>query len=250
MRSRRAWICSLARVSGDHDLEAVVVRRVVAAGQHHPGLALEHVGRVVQHRGRHHAHVADLATAVHQALDQLLDQLGTGQAAIAADSDARFAAGEAFRADGATDPVGGLGGEGIAYHATDVVGAEDAGGQRRCFCSAHDGVCSNPRRSWSSSRMSISRMSVFWNNGSANAGSSRGGAFATATGATGAALAGLGTLVGSGLRRGWRANAWISGAKPGRLGTGVWQCVARRVPEDTDRGSGHPDAGGATATNG
>ena len=48
-------------------------------------------------------------------------------------------------------------------------------------------------------------MSVFWNNGSANAGSSR-GAFA-ATGATGAALAGLGTLVGSGLRRGWRANA-------------------------------------------
>ncbi len=126
-------------LAGDDDLEAVVVRRVVAAGEHHPGLALQHVGRVVQDRGGHHAHVADLATAVDQALDQLLDQFGAGQAAIAADSDARFAARQAFGADGAADPVGGLGGEGIADHAADVVGAEDAGGQWRGFRRAHDG---------------------------------------------------------------------------------------------------------------
>ncbi|MCY1210231.1 hypothetical protein D9M69_290400 [compost metagenome] len=115
--------------AGDHDLEAVVVRRVVAAGEHHAGFAGQHVGCVVERRGRHHADVADLATAVQQALDQRLDQLRAGQAAIAADRDVGLAAGQALGADGATDPVGGLGGEGIADHAADVIRAENAGGQ-------------------------------------------------------------------------------------------------------------------------
>ncbi|MNC74743.1 hypothetical protein D3C75_1261510 [compost metagenome] len=34
-------------------------------------------------------------------------------------------------ADGATDPVGGFGGEGVTDHATDVISAEDAGGKYR-----------------------------------------------------------------------------------------------------------------------
>src|SRR5690606_7117743 len=93
-------------VAGDDELEAVVVRRVVAAGQHHAGFALQHVGGEIQHRGRHHADVGDVAAAVQQALDQLLYQLRAGQAAVAADRDIGLALGQALRADGAADPVG------------------------------------------------------------------------------------------------------------------------------------------------
>ncbi|MNF64206.1 hypothetical protein D3C84_459300 [compost metagenome] len=101
----------------------------MAAGEHHAGLAGQHVGRVVERRGRHHADVGDLAAAVQQTLDQRLDQLRAGQAAIAADRDVGLAAGQALGADGAAYPVGGFGGEGIADHAADVVRAENAGGQ-------------------------------------------------------------------------------------------------------------------------
>ncbi|MCY1292707.1 hypothetical protein D9M69_432170 [compost metagenome] len=101
----------------------------MAAGEHHPGLAFQDVGGVVERRGRHHADVADLAAGVGDALDQRLHQFGAGQATVAADRDAGLAAGEAFRADRTADPVGGFAGQGVAHHAADVVGAEDAGGQ-------------------------------------------------------------------------------------------------------------------------
>ncbi len=116
-------------VAGDDDLETVVVRRVVAAGEHHPRLASQHVGGVVQRWGRHQADIADLATGVGQAFDQLLDQHRAGQAAVTADRDLWLALGEGLGADGATDPVGGLGMQGLADHAADVIGAEDAVGQ-------------------------------------------------------------------------------------------------------------------------
>src|SRR5690606_28115828 len=115
-------------VAGNDDLETVVVGRIVAAGEHHPGFAGENIGRVVEHRSRHHADVADGAAAVYQALDQVLNQLRTGQATVTTDRDIGFALGKAFRADRTTDPVGGLVGQAVADHATDVVGAEDAGG--------------------------------------------------------------------------------------------------------------------------
>ena len=60
-----------------------------------------------------------------------MHQLRAGQAAVAADGDVRLALCQALRADGATDPVGRLRGQGIADHAADVVGAEDAGGKFR-----------------------------------------------------------------------------------------------------------------------
>ncbi|MNZ76283.1 hypothetical protein D3C78_947840 [compost metagenome] len=113
-------------VTGNDDLETVVVRRVVAAGEHHTGLAGEDVGGVVQGRGRHQADIADFAAGFDQAFDQLLDQHRAGQAAVTADRDVRFALGQGLRTDGAADPVGGFGGQGVTDHATDVVGAEDA----------------------------------------------------------------------------------------------------------------------------
>ena len=126
-------------IAGDDDLEAVVVRRVVTAGEHHPRFAGENVGRVVEHRGRHHADVADVAAAVEQALDQVLDQLRARQATVAANRNIGLTLGEALGPDGAADPVGGFGGQAVADNTTDVVGAEDTGGQIRGFGAAHCG---------------------------------------------------------------------------------------------------------------
>jgi len=69
-----------------------------------------------------------MATGVNQALDQLLDQHRARQAAIAAYRNLRFTLGQALRADGAADPVGGFGVEGFADHAADVIRAENAVG--------------------------------------------------------------------------------------------------------------------------
>ena len=128
-------------VASDDDLEAVVVRRVVAAGEHHPGLAGQHVGGVVQGWRGHQADVADLAPGLDQALDQLLDQHRAGQATVAANRYMRLALGQALCTDGAADPVGGFGGEAFADHTSDIVGAEDAGGEVRghAFHVAHLG---------------------------------------------------------------------------------------------------------------
>ncbi|MNP23369.1 hypothetical protein D3C76_1160750 [compost metagenome] len=116
-------------VAGNDDLETVVVRRVVAASEHYPRLARQHVGRVIQRGCRHQADIADLAAGLDQSLDQLLDQHGAGQTAIAANRNLRFALRQALGANGAADPVGGLGMQGLADHAADVIGAEDAVGQ-------------------------------------------------------------------------------------------------------------------------
>ena len=48
------------------------------------------MGGKVQHWGGHHADVADLATAVHETLDQLFAECRAGQAAITGDQDARL----------------------------------------------------------------------------------------------------------------------------------------------------------------
>ena len=113
-------------VAGNDDLETVVVRRVVAAGQHHAGLAGQHIGRVVQRRGGYQANVADLATGIDQAFDQLFDQHRARQAAIAPYRNLRFALGQALCTDGAADPVGGIGMKGFADHAANVIRAENA----------------------------------------------------------------------------------------------------------------------------
>ncbi|MCY1175805.1 hypothetical protein D9M73_160600 [compost metagenome] len=113
-------------VAGNDDLETVVIRRVVAAGQHHAGFTGQHVGGVVQRRRRHQADIADVAATVGDALDQLRDQFRAGQAAIATDGYVWFALGQALGADGAADPVSGFGVQEFRDGTADVVGAEDA----------------------------------------------------------------------------------------------------------------------------
>ncbi|MCY1543856.1 hypothetical protein D9M68_796910 [compost metagenome] len=101
----------------------------MAAGEHHRGFAGEDVPGVIDHRGRHHADVADVAATVEQALDQLLHQFRAGQAAIAAHGNVRLALRQALRANRATDPVSGFRGQAAADHAANVIGAEDIGRQ-------------------------------------------------------------------------------------------------------------------------
>ncbi len=119
-------------VAGDDDLEAVVVLRVMAAGQHDAGLAGQHVGCVIQRRRWHQAYIADVTAAVVQTLNQLLYQFRTGKPTVAANADVGFVLRQAFGADGAADPVSRFSVEGVPDHATDVVGTENSLGKVGC----------------------------------------------------------------------------------------------------------------------
>ncbi|MNF76748.1 hypothetical protein D3C84_588730 [compost metagenome] len=134
-------------VARDDDFKTVVVRWVVATGEHYAGFASQYVGGVVERRGWYQADVADVAPAICQALDQLLDKLRTRQATVAADADVRFTLGQGLGANGATDPVGGFSGQGVRDHATDIVGAKDAVGERGgdAGCVAHTGIAPTQR---------------------------------------------------------------------------------------------------------
>ncbi|MCY1440660.1 hypothetical protein D9M71_569440 [compost metagenome] len=98
----------------------------MAAGEHDTGFAGQDVGGKVQGGSRYQADVADMATGIGQALDQALDQYRAGQAAITTDADVYFTLGQALRTDGAADPVGGLGMQGVTEYAANIVGAENA----------------------------------------------------------------------------------------------------------------------------
>jgi len=119
-------------IAGYDDLEAVVVRRVMATRQHYPGFASQYVGCVVQRRRRYQAYVADVAAAVSQALDQLFDQLRARQAPITADRNIGLVLRQALGSDGATEPISGLSVEKFRDSAANVVGAENAVGEFRC----------------------------------------------------------------------------------------------------------------------
>src|SRR5690606_11393302 len=118
-------------VAGNDDLEAVVIRRVVATGEHDSGGGRQYMGGEVKHRCGHHAQVRDLTAAIDQALDQRLRQQRAGQAPVAADGYARLPLGQAGPADGATDPVVAVGGQAVANHAADVISAKNARRQGR-----------------------------------------------------------------------------------------------------------------------
>ena len=126
------------RLAAQHDLEAVVVRRVVAAGDHHAGSgALDHVGGEVEHRGGDHADVDDVAPGRRQAPGQGLEQSRPREAPVAGDDHGGFAAGEGLAADGAADLLDAGLGQGVIDDAADVVGAEDRGGYGLCGHGIH-----------------------------------------------------------------------------------------------------------------
>ena len=68
-----------------HYLQAVVLGRVVAAGNHDAGPAVQVPGGKVHQRSGHLADVDNIAAAFHQCLDQAALIRGTGLPAVAAD---------------------------------------------------------------------------------------------------------------------------------------------------------------------
>ncbi|MNU96668.1 hypothetical protein D3C71_867130 [compost metagenome] len=115
------------RFAAHHDLEAVVVRRVVAAGNGHAAARAQVVAGEVHHRGRRQADVDDIAAGAAQAFDQPGAEFRAGQTTIAAHHDLAQPLHLQHRADGLADQRSHLRGELAADHAADIVGAENIG---------------------------------------------------------------------------------------------------------------------------
>ena len=113
------------RLAADDDLEAVVVGRVVAAGDRHAGARAQRVGPVVHQRRGREPDVDDVAAGGAQALDQRVGHRRAGQAAVAAHDDLAQALLVHQRADGLAQRLGHALVEALADHAAHVVGAED-----------------------------------------------------------------------------------------------------------------------------
>ena len=113
------------RFAGHDDLETVVVRRIVAAGQGDAAAGAQPFAGEIHQRRRHHAEVGDVDAGAAQAVDQAVDQRRAGQAPVAADDDLAQAALLHQRPHGLADQPGDLRIEGLPDHAADVVGAED-----------------------------------------------------------------------------------------------------------------------------
>ena len=116
------------RAADDH-LQAVVVGRVVAAGDRDAAIAAEFVGGEVGHRGRHAADVDGVHAGGTDAVHQRAGQFGAGQAAVAADGDGVLALFDGQRAEGVADLAHDIGGQGFIDDATNIVGLENFGGK-------------------------------------------------------------------------------------------------------------------------
>ena len=114
----------------NNHLEAVVVRRVVAAGDHYAGVGVVVVvGGEIQHRGGHQAQIHHFAAAGLQAVGEAVHQRRGRQSAVAAHRHGVAALAAYFSADGQTDQAGGVVGEGVLVNAANVVGAEQGAGK-------------------------------------------------------------------------------------------------------------------------
>ena len=111
-----------------HHLEAVVVLRVMAAGDHDAAAAAVLAARggdVIKHRRGDRTDVHDVEAGGLQAADQRRHQLGAGQAAIAADSHGFFAGIDSLAAECPAEVFGEFFVQGRADDATHVIGLED-----------------------------------------------------------------------------------------------------------------------------
>ena len=116
-------------LAGHHNLQPVVVGRIVAAGDHDAAAGFEMRRREVEQRRRHQSDIDHVTAALAQSGDERSLQLGARVPSIAAHDERLRAAGMRLGPDGAADPANDFGGEGVSDDAADVVGAEDVGGQ-------------------------------------------------------------------------------------------------------------------------
>ncbi len=108
-----------------HHLEAVVFRRVVTAGDGDAGIGAEIKRREVEHRCRHAADIDHVATGTGDAARERGDDVGTGEAAVAAYCHLSAATLERLAADGVADTFDDRRRQRLADDAADIVGLED-----------------------------------------------------------------------------------------------------------------------------
>src|SRR6185436_18617732 len=108
-----------------HDLQPVVVGRVVAAGDGDAAAAAEVVRGEVGDRRRRHADVDHVGAGGIEAFGERLGELGAGKAAVASDRERGRVALAADGAERAADVAHDGRRERLADDAADVVGAED-----------------------------------------------------------------------------------------------------------------------------
>ena len=103
-----------SRVARQHDLQAVVVGRVVAAGDHDPAAGLQVLRREVEHGARYPPDVDDVPPALAQSFDQRRAQLRAGVPPVAAHDQRLSAPVVRLGADRCADPPNDVRGQGIA----------------------------------------------------------------------------------------------------------------------------------------
>ena len=116
---------AVKRLAAEHDLEPVMVGRVVRAGDHDAAIDLERRRGVIEHRGRPAADAHDVGAALGEPLDKRGFEFGRGQPAVIAD---RSAPPAGLRQDLGEHPAQGMGigrEQGRADNAADVVFAQD-----------------------------------------------------------------------------------------------------------------------------
>jgi hypothetical protein len=109
------------RGAGQAELDPVVLRRVVAGGEHRTG-DVQRAGGVVEQVGRAEAGVDDVGALARRALREGLHEGDAGLAHVPGDDDA-VGAGEAD--EGGAEGAGDVGVELVGDHAPDVVGLDD-----------------------------------------------------------------------------------------------------------------------------
>ena len=112
-------------VAGDHHLEPVVVRRIVAAGHYDAALCLELVRREIAHRRRDHPDVDHVRSARPDPVGKGAAKLRPGKPAVAGDDDSVATAIERERAQRLADTAHDRRRQRLADDAADVVGLED-----------------------------------------------------------------------------------------------------------------------------
>ncbi len=112
-------------VTAQHELEAIEIGGMVAAGDHHPGVRIViMVGGEIEHRRGHQAQVDHIAAAGPQALGHRLGQRRRRQPAVTAQQHPLCALRPRLGAEGAPDQAGAFQGQGVAVAAAHVVAAE------------------------------------------------------------------------------------------------------------------------------
>src|ERR1043165_2746446 len=134
------------RVARHHDLEAVVLRRIVAAA--HPPAAAGSQGmrREVGDRVRRHADVDHVRARRVQALGERRHELRAREPSVAAHREDRRLALPPQRAERAADVAHDFGRQAAADHAADVVGPENLGWNAHKFRNSKRCWGSQPRR--------------------------------------------------------------------------------------------------------